>query len=307
LILHTCPSCQTPCLYTGELGQEVSCRSCGSRFTLDRANRTDKDRVTRFFESARLKAEAARSSRRLVIAGAVVLGLVMCWFGASVFGLIPDEWRMLNRRFASVTNESSLSKVVGLIAVGRQDAKKGAVFEAYFSAVAISNDGFMLTSKGVSDKSVLKRVWLFLDERRLEAEVVGADSIADFAVIKVDAELELRFPLAKPNAITRYNIPVVAVGHDAVSDVSSPMDWPLAITRGTISRVFTDDLGTRWVEHSAAVGKHGQGGPLILNDEIIGINTAPSGNLNRAIEIGGYRERINRMIEGWREKPASGG
>jgi len=303
MILHTCPKCQMACLYSVGLGDEVNCHSCGARFTLTRFNRTDKDALTRIVQSAHLKAQALRSSRRLLFAAGTLAALVVLWLPASILGLLPDEWRVVNRRFASVAEESQLSESVALVAVGSADGHLGAVLEDVFTGVAITNDGFLLTSQVVARLTPFQDVWVFVAGRRYEAQVVGADKIADFAIIKIEAKLKYRFPIARANVISRYNVPVVAIGQQPVEGIRSPMNWPLAITRGTISRVFSDDIGTEWIEHSAAIGERGRGGPLILDDRVIGVNSSSDFGISRAVAIGGYRDRIWQMIRTWRETP----
>ena len=190
--LHTCPHCQTPALYAHALHAEVNCHSCGASFTLARFTRTEKNRVTRWVEVLRLKAESARRSRRLLYSFGMILLLLLVWFGASLFGFVPDEWRLINRRFASLSDERALSHAVGLVAMGDQLPDGSVEFTGFFTATAITHNGFMLTTAQVSKDPMGRRIWVFVDGRRLDAEPVGADSIADIGVIKVDEELRSR-------------------------------------------------------------------------------------------------------------------
>jgi hypothetical protein len=87
--------------------------------------------------------------------------------------------------------------------------------------------------------------------------------------------------------------------------VDSPVDLPLSVTRGTISRVFVDKLGTEWIEHSAAIGRSGgTGGPLLLGDTIIGINIETDAGISRAVSVLPHRERIDRAIKRWKQEQA---
>src|SRR3990172_5315691 len=115
---------------------------------------------------------------------------------------------MMNRRFAAVADERRLKEAVGLVALGTNDPEKGPVFAEFFTAVAITNDGYMLTSKQVGDSAFFSDAWVFIDGRRLDAKFVGADKIADFAVIKVDAPLRLRFRIAGSASIAQLNVPI---------------------------------------------------------------------------------------------------
>lgn len=311
MILHTCPKCHTPCLYALELGAAVNCLSCGSAFTLTRFTKTEKDAFARFIESAQSKTQAARTSRRLLYAGVAVASTLIIWLGISAFGFIPDEWRVVNRRFASVTKESHLKSAVGLVAIGRGTGTDGDVFQKYLTAVAITNDGFMLTSKHITVSDLFLDAWVFVDGKRLDARIVGADKIADFALLKVDGTFARKFPLAQGSGATQLNVGVHAIGFEPLEkSIRSPGEWPLAVTNGTISRTYADDLGTRWIEHSAVLGERSRGGPLILNDVLIGLNIDSKSGITRAVALAPYYEAISRMIDEWetgRVRTASGG
>lgn len=298
MILHTCPKCNAPCLYSAMIGQDVNCRSCGTQFVLNRFTRTEKDGATRFLENARLKAQSVRSSRKLIYSSGIVVAIALVWLMVSIFGLIPDEYRLLNRRFASISDEPHLGEAVGLVAVGHKDPLKGFSFDELYTAVAITNDGYLLTSKEVANPEPPRDILVFLGQRRLDAQVIGTDKIADFALIKVDGELNRRFRIAHPGAVHHLNVPVAALGHQPLEkEIRSPVKWPLAITRGTISRIFSDDMGTEWIEHSAPIGEQSRGGPVLLEDAIIGLNSTSRAGISRAVSIGPFRDSIQRMIQ----------
>jgi len=299
MTLHTCPKCHIPGLYSVELNEDVNCRSCGARFTLSRFTKTEKDALARFVEAAREKAQAARTSRKLIYVVGATAAVLVVWLGISAFGLIPDEWRLIHRRFAGVADQARLTEAVGLVAAGRRDVENGPVFEEYFTAVAISNDGYMLTSREVL-RSNPSQIWVFVGGRRLDAQIVDWDKIADFAIIKARGPLGLRFRLAGRRAIPRLNVEVQAIGYGPLEkDIRSPVEWPLAITRGTVSRTFSDDAGTEWIEHSAPIGDRSRGGPLVFGDLLVGLNVGSNAGITRAVAIGPYRETISRMIEEW--------
>ena len=300
MILHTCPKCHTPCLYSLDLNEQVNCLSCGGVFILTRFTKTEKDAFARFVESAQLRIQGARTSRRLLYAATAVIGTLIIWLGISAFGLIPDEWRLVHRRFASVANEDQLKEAVGLVAIGRGSGTDEDVFQKYLTAVAITNDGFMLTSKHITVPDLVLDTWVFVDGKRLDARIVGADKIADFALIKVDGAFARKFRLSRDSASPRLNAEIRAVGFEPLERlIRSPGDWPLAVTSGTISRTYSDDVGTRWIDHSAALGERSQGGPLLLNDLLIGLNVESKSGITRAVALAPYFESISRMIEEW--------
>lgn len=301
MILHACPKCRTSGFYKVALGQQVNCHSCASSFVLTKFTRVEKDRLTRFVEETRQRASALRMSRQLVWAGCAVIGVVLVWAASSVFGLIPDEYRMVNRRFASVQNQGNLGQAVGLVAVGRKDSNEKSGFEKYFTCVGVSNDGFMVTSRLVAEEFVLgNQVWVFVDGKRLDASLVGMDKIDDFALLKVNDRLRLRFPIAKPGDTVPLNVDVSAIGYGKLEgEIRSPTDWPVAVKHGSVSRVFSNEEGSQWIEHGAPLSEGDRGGPLIYDDVLIGINIDSRSGITRALAMGPFRQKITTMISDW--------
>ena len=302
--LHTCPHCQTPALYEHELRAGVNCHACGVAFTLTRFTKTERDRITRWVEVARMQAANLRGSRRLLYGVSVLPLLFLVWLGASSFGLIPDEWRLVNRRFASIQDEMSVSQAVGLVAIGQRNLDGQVQFIDFFTATAITHDGFMLTAGQVAKFGIGRRIWVFIDGRRLDAEPVGVDSIADVAVIKVDEGLRSTIRLVRQGAGPRLNDDVSSVGFPTGVDAeTSLLKRSFSVSRGTISHIWTDDMGTEWIDHSAAIDTGGVGGPVVLSDRIAGLNVGSQGVIMKAVSIGPLRNKILRMIDQWRADP----
>ncbi len=111
------------------------------------------------------------------------------------------------------------------------------------------------------------------DGRSFTGEVIGADSVTDIAVIKIDAQ----------------DLPTVAISN---SDQIQPGEWAIAIgnplgldstvTAGIISatgrssrEVGVPDKRVDFIQTDAAINPGNSGGPLLnLNGEVIGVNTA---------------------------------
>ncbi|MBE9138086.1 trypsin-like peptidase domain-containing protein [Nodosilinea sp. LEGE 07088] len=111
------------------------------------------------------------------------------------------------------------------------------------------------------------------DGRSFTGRVMGADSVTDVAVIKIEAS----------------NLPTVAISN---SDQIQPGEWAIAIgnplgldstvTAGIISatgrssrEVGVPDKRVDFIQTDAAINPGNSGGPLLnLNGEVIGVNTA---------------------------------
>ena len=139
------------------------------------------------------------------------------------------------------------------------------------SGVIVSKDGYILTNfhvvAGANEIEVKTS-----DKRSYEAEVVGADSLADVAVIKIKEKVD--------------NLPVAYLGN---SDKLRPGDWAIAVgnpfsltssvTMGIVSALKRtagngNDGYQNFIQTDAAINPGNSGGALVnINGELIGINT----------------------------------
>ncbi|MEW6249768.1 MAG: trypsin-like peptidase domain-containing protein [Planctomycetota bacterium] len=153
------------------------------------------------------------------------------------------------------------------------------------------------------------RTWVFLNGQRYEAEVVLADDVAGFAVLKLEGKFPYRFELEDNLDEELLNREVRAVGLQA-----NPRDLrtgpvtaaTVATTKGTVSRKFKDDSGTHWMEHTAAITPYSRGGPLLTGSTAIAINAGGQPGIYRAISIAPHANRIDKAIREWREKHKKG-
>ncbi len=166
------------------------------------------------------------------------------------------------------------------------------------SGFILSADGKLLTNAHVIEGADKVEVTL-KDGRKFIGEVVGADSITDVAVIKIEAD----------------NLPVAPLG--ATKDLS-PGQWAIAIgnplgldntvTAGIISaldrssnQVGISDKRVQFIQTDAAINPGNSGGPLLnANGEVIGVNTAIRANaqgLGFAIPIETAKRISDQLFE----------
>jgi Do/DeqQ family serine protease len=140
------------------------------------------------------------------------------------------------------------------------------------SGFITSADGQIITNAHVVAGADEVQVTL-KDGRTFTGRVMGADSVTDIAVIKIEAS----------------NLPTVAISD---SDQLQPGEWAIAIgnplgldstvTAGIISatgrssrEVGVPDKRVEFIQTDAAINPGNSGGPLLnLNGEVIGVNTA---------------------------------
>jgi serine protease Do len=140
------------------------------------------------------------------------------------------------------------------------------------SGVILSPDGYILTNNHVVDGARDIKVSLPDDENTYEATIVGADSISDLAVVKIEGK---DLPTADFGDASTLRIGdwVVAMGN-ALALEGGP-----SVTLGIVSnlnRSFTIDQSAYYdvIQTDAAINPGNSGGPLVnLEGQVIGINT----------------------------------
>ena len=146
------------------------------------------------------------------------------------------------------------------------------------SAVAVTADGFLLTSAHVVDRSS-GGVAVFADGAEAEFEVIGADPLSDLAVIRTSAGAELTTATLGDADRLRVGQLVVAIGN--------PLGFAGSVSAGVVSALGRSFAAAasgagRMVENviqtDAALHPGNSGGALANGaGEVVGINTAVVG------------------------------
>ncbi|WP_111412330.1 DegQ family serine endoprotease [Billgrantia lactosivorans] len=134
------------------------------------------------------------------------------------------------------------------------------------SGFVISEDGYILTNAHVVEGAdeILVRL---NDRRELEAELVGADSQTDVALLRVDAS----------------DLPTLNMGDsddlrvgEWVAAIGSPFGFDHSVTAGIVSainRTLPRDTYVPFIQTDVAINPGNSGGPLFnLDGEVVGIN-----------------------------------
>jgi S1-C subfamily serine protease len=184
-----------------------------------------------------------------------------------------------------------LTPSVAHLAVSRRTRRGRA--DGAGSGVAISSDGYMLTSAHVvAGGHGLSAT--FSDGRELGAKVEGSDSLSDLAVVRVDARELVPAQLGDADDL-RVGQLVVAIG--------SPMGLAGTVTAGVVSALgrslpTRSGSAVRLVENviqtDAALNPGNSGGALADGlGRVVGINTAVAGvGLGLAVPINDATRRI---------------
>ena len=156
--------------------------------------------------------------------------------------------------------------------------------EGLGSGVIVSEDGYILTNNHVIENVDAVSVRL-KDGRVFEAEIVGADSKTDVAVLKIEGTGLPTLPLADSEQ--------ARVG-DIVFAVGNPLRVGQTVTQGIVSATNRTSLSLiegegyeNFLQTDASINPGNSGGPLVdAQGRILGINTAILSQSGGSIGIG---------------------
>ena len=181
------------------------------------------------------------------------------------------------------------------------------------SGIIMTSDGYILTNSHVLDGAESATVTLW-DEREFPAELVGADSASDIAVLKIDAS---GLPAAEfCSGDLTVGEPVAAIGNPLGRELRGTM------TDGIVSAISRDitytDHPMTLIQTNAAINEGNSGGPLLnMQGQVVGMtsmklissysNSSIEG-IGFAIPIGTMKSVADQLIENGRVlgRPALG-
>jgi serine protease Do len=174
------------------------------------------------------------------------------------------------------------------------------------SGFVLSSDGVIVTNNHVVDGATAITVTL-ADGRKLDARVLGRDSNADLAVLKVDATGLPAVKIGRSAALV-VGDSVVAIGN------ALALDGGPTVTQGIVSAldrtISAGDQGSAGnsetlrhvLQTDAAINPGNSGGPLLnAAGEVVGINTAVAGdaqNIGFALAIDKAMPIVNQLKTG---------
>jgi serine protease Do len=147
------------------------------------------------------------------------------------------------------------------------------------SGLIVSADGYILTNNHVAGNADELKVEL-QDGRIYKAELIGADSMSDVAVIRIEPDEPLAYARLGDSESLRVGEWVIAVG--------SPFRLEQTVTAGIVSAMGRGNVNLSvyedFIQTDAAINPGNSGGPLVnLKGEVVGVNTAI------ATRSGGYQ------------------
>jgi len=139
------------------------------------------------------------------------------------------------------------------------------------SGVVISADGYILTNNHVVEGADDVQVSIGESTKKFDAKVIGRDSLADVAVLKIE-------PSGSLVPATLGDSDQLQVG-DVVLAIGNPFGIGQSVSRGIVSALSRGQLGIEqledFIQTDAAINPGNSGGALIDSEgRVVGINTA---------------------------------
>jgi serine protease Do len=172
------------------------------------------------------------------------------------------------------------------------------------SGVIVSHDGIIVTNEHVIVRATEIRV-LMADKTELEAELVGADSDSDLAVLKVNTKTKLPY---LPLPVERD----VMIGETVIA-IGNPFGLSHTVTTGVVSAtgrtIQAGDLVYQdFIQTDASINPGNSGGPLVnVEGTLVGINTAihsQAEGIGFAIPATHVRAIVSQILESGAVQPA---
>src|SRR3954471_4043710 len=171
--------------------------------------------------------------------------------------------------------------------------RNGRLAQGAGSAVAITPDGFLVTSAHVVDGSH-RGVAAFSDGREFDIEVVGKDPLSDLAVVRAKGGDVHAVEIGDASHL-RVGQLVVALGNPmglagtVTAGVVSALGRAFPTRQGSASRIVEDVIQT-----DAALNPGNSGGALVDgHGRLVGVNTAVAGvGLGLAVPVNATTRRI---------------
>jgi len=208
--------------------------------------------------------------------------------------LDPSEAEALDAYSAAVVAVAErVGPSVASLSVMRR-VRGGQVPAGAGSAVALTPDGFLLTSAHVVGRSARGGRATFADGHEERFEVVGRDALSDLAVLRTDGEPLAAVTLGEAERL-RVGQLVVAIGNphglggSVTAGVVSALGRSLPARSGRAGRIIDNVIQT-----DAALNPGNSGGALAdSRGRVVGVNTAVAGiGLGLAVPINEATQRV---------------
>ncbi|MEW6620724.1 MAG: trypsin-like peptidase domain-containing protein [bacterium] len=196
----------------------------------------------------------------------------------------------LQAKIIEVSNEIK-PVVVHIEAVQK---KGGAKRRVLGSGVLLDREGYIVTTEHLISEADEARVTMLNDVTKYRAKIIGIDKLTDLALLKIEHQQELKYPVLGDSDTTCVGEWVIAIGN--------PYGLDGTVYLGIISAKGRDiesegEIINEFLQTDTSIDPGSSGGPLVnLKGEVIGINSGGAGRgISFTIPITVVKKVINKL------------
>lgn len=173
------------------------------------------------------------------------------------------------------------------------------------SGFIISEDGLIVTNRHVVSDVEANYTVVLNDGSKLDAKVIGRDTVLDIAIVKVETDKQLSVLKLGESASIKVGQTVVAIGN-SLGEFSNTVSTGIisGLSRSIIAGDRSGSGGERLegvIQTDASINPGNSGGPLLdISGNVIGVNVAiaqDAENIGFAIPIDGVKQVVDSVNE----------
>lgn len=203
-----------------------------------------------------------------------------------------DLFMKLQSKIIDVSNQIK-PVVVNIEAVQKKGGSKRRVLG---SGLLLDQEGYIITTEHLVADAEDATVTMLDDTKKYKAKIIGIDKLTDIALLKIEHNKKLKYPILGDSDATSVGEWVIAVGNPYGLDGTVYFGIISAKGRDLITRA---GMINKFLQTDASIDYGSSGGPLVnLKGEVIGINSSGAGRgISFTIPINVVKEVIEKLKE----------
>ncbi|MCL5408518.1 MAG: PDZ domain-containing protein [Candidatus Omnitrophica bacterium] len=248
-----------------------------------------------------------------------ISGGIFLLFATFIFSAKAQNTSLVTKNqkiIASIISEVKPALVKIHVVLAQYQNGREIKIEAVGSGVIINPQGYVVTNYHVVGKAIWIMCTLY-NNKQIPAKLIGADPLADIAVVKLQNPNHEKFSYAQWGNSSKLKV------GDTVFALGAPYAFSQSVTMGIVSNTgavipsffwpfneFTlngENVGSivKWITHDAPIYPGNSGGPLVnLKGHIVGINEVSFGlsgaiPSNLARYVAGQLIKYGQIVRAW--------
>jgi serine protease Do len=201
-----------------------------------------------------------------------------------------DIFMELQSKIIEVSNQIK-PVVVHIEAVQK---KGGAKKRVLGSGLLLDKEGYIITTEHLVTEAEDATVTMLDDTTKYNAKIIGVDKLTDLALLKIEHNKDLKYPILGDSEAVQVGEWVIAIGNPYGLD--GTVYFGIISAKGRDLRTEAGIIN-EFLQTDASIDYGSSGGPLInLKGEVIGINSGGAGRgISFTIPVKVVKEILNKL------------